>query len=84
MYLWVVWNILVCIVVEGIEFECLKEILVGLIILVLFMEDFGVVVWMIKDYVKDNDKLEVKVLVIGGVLYGVNEIDRLVKFLICD
>lgn len=79
VYLRVVRNTLARIAVEGTEFECLKETLVGPTILALSMEDPGAAARMIKDYAKDNDKLEVKALAIGGVLYGANEIDRLAK-----
>lgn len=44
----------------------------------------GVVVCFIKDFVKDYDVFEVKVLVIGGVVYDVKDIDILVKLFICD
>lgn len=79
VYLKVVRNTLARIAVEGTEFECLKETLVGPTILALSIEDPGAAARMIKDYAKENEKLEVKALAVGGVVYGANEIDRLAK-----
>lgn len=79
VYLKVVRNTLARIAVEGTEFECLKETLVGPTILALSLEDPGAAARMIKDYAKTHDKLEVKALAVGGVMYGAAEIDRLAK-----
>jgi large subunit ribosomal protein L10 len=79
VYLRVVRNTLARRAVEGTEFECLVESLVGPTILALSMEDPGAAARIIKEYAKGHDDLEVKALAVGGTLYGASEIDRLAK-----
>ncbi|MBL4865274.1 MAG: 50S ribosomal protein L10 [Pseudomonadales bacterium] len=79
VYLRVVRNTLARRAVEGTEFECLKDTLVGPTIIALSIEDPGSAARLIKDFAKEHDKLEVKALAVGGVAYGAHEIDRLAK-----
>lgn len=79
VYLRVVRNTLARIAVEGTEFECLKENLVGPTIIALSIEDPGAAARIIKDFAKENEKLEVKALAVGGIMYGAEELDRLAK-----
>lgn len=79
VYLRVVRNTLARRAVEGTEFECLAESLVGPTILAFSMEDPGAAARIIKEYAKGHDDLEVKALAVGGTLYGASEIDRLAK-----
>lgn len=62
----VVCNILVKCVVEGIDFECFFDLFVGLSLIVFFLEYFGVVVCIFLDFVKKNEKFEVKMVVFEG------------------
>lgn len=77
IYLHVVKNTLAQRAVAGTEFECLTPMLVGPLVLGFSMEDPGAVGRVIKDFAKDNDKLVVKALAVGGTLYGAGDIDRL-------
>jgi large subunit ribosomal protein L10 len=77
VYLHVVKNTLAKRAVEGTQFECLNPALVGPIVLGFSLEDPGAVGRVIKDFAKDNDKLVVKAVSIGGQLYGSKDIDRL-------
>src|SRR5258708_7399504 len=77
IYLHVVKNTLASRAVEGTEFECLKSALVGPIVLGFSLEDPGSVGRVIKDFAKDNDKLVVKAVAVGGTLYGPKDIERL-------
>ena len=77
IYLHVVKNTLARKAVEGTEFECLKPALVGPLVLGFSLEDPGAVGRVIKDFAKENDKLVVKALAVGGTLYGAKDIDRL-------
>lgn len=79
VYLRVVRNTLARRAVEGTEFACLDEALVGPTVLAFSLEDPGAAARIIKDYAKEHDKLEVKALAVGGVMYGASEIDRLAK-----
>jgi large subunit ribosomal protein L10 len=77
IYLHVVKNTLARKAVEGTAFECLKPALVGPLVLGFALEDPGAVGRVIKDFAKENDKLVVKALAVGGTLYGAKDIDRL-------
>ncbi len=77
IYLHVVKNTLAKRAVEGTEFECLGPALTGPLVLGFSLEDPGAVGRVIKDFAKDNDKLVVKAVAVGGTLYGAKDIDRL-------
>ncbi len=79
VFLKVVRNTLARRAVEGTEFECLKDALVGPTIIALSLEDPGAGARLLKDFAKENDKLEVKAFAVGGELYGAEELDRLAK-----
>lgn len=77
VYLHVVKNSLASRAVEGTDFECLKAALVGPLVLGFSLEDPGAVGRVIKDFAKDNEKLVVKAIAVGGTLYGAKDIERL-------
>lgn len=77
IYLHVVKNTLAIKAVKGTDFECLTPALVGPLVLGFSLEDPGSVGRVIKDFAKENDKLVVKALAVGGTLYGAKDIDRL-------
>ncbi len=77
IYLHVVKNTLAAKAVKGTEFECLTPALVGPIVLGFSLEDPGSVGRVIKDFAKDNEKLVVKAIAVGGTLYGPKDIERL-------
>lgn len=84
VFLKVVKNMLVLCVVVGIEFEVVKDVLIGLLLYVFLIEEFGVVGCLIKEFVKGNDKLKVKVVFVEGKLYLVEYVDVLVLLLIFE
>ena len=79
VYLRVVRNTLVKRAVEGTEYECLNDALVGPTLLAFSQEDPGAAARLLKDYAKDFDELEVKALSIGGDLLGADQLDRVAK-----
>ena len=79
VYLKVVRNTLAKRAVEGTEYECLSDSLVGPTILAFSQADPGAAARLIKDFAKDHDALEVKALAVGGVAYGAKDIDVLAK-----
>ncbi|MGI9283731.1 MAG: 50S ribosomal protein L10 [Endozoicomonas sp.] len=79
VYLKVVRNTLARRAVEGTEFECLQESLVGPTVLAFSQEDPGAAARLMKDFAKENDALEVKALSISGQLLGAEQIDVLAK-----
>lgn len=77
VYLRVVKNTLARRAVEGTEFECIQEGLTGPMVLAFSMEDPGSAARVLKDFAKDNEKLEVKIVSIGGQLFGAADLERL-------
>ena len=79
VYLRVVKNTLARRALQGTEFECLQESLVGPLILAFSQEDPGSAARVLKDFVKEpgNDKLVVKALAIGNRVLPATELDRL-------
>ncbi len=79
VYLRVVKNTLARRALQGTDFECLQESLVGPLILAFSQEDPGSAARVLKDFVKEpgNDKLVVKALAIGNRVLPATELDRL-------
>jgi large subunit ribosomal protein L10 len=65
--------------VEGTEFECLGEVLVGPTLFGFSMEDPGAAARLFKDFAKENENFEIKALAVGGKLLGAEQIDALAK-----
>lgn len=79
VYLRVVKNSLARRAFEGTEFECMSEGLSGPLVLALSQEDPGSAARVINDFAKDHEKLEVKLVSIGGKLLDPGEIKTLAK-----
>ncbi|MDG2420188.1 MAG: 50S ribosomal protein L10 [Gammaproteobacteria bacterium] len=79
VYLRVVRNTLLRRAIEGTEFECIREVLVGPTLLALSEEDPGAAARVLKDFSKENGEFEIKALSIGGKLLDASQIDVLAK-----
>lgn len=79
VYLRVVRNTLLKRAVEGTDYECLVEALVGPTILAFSQEDPGAAARVLKDFAKENVRFEVKALAISGNLLPASQIDVLAK-----
>lgn len=77
VYLRVVKNTLARRALEGTDFECMNEGLVGPLMLAFSQEDPGAAARVMNDFSKDNEKLNVKLVSIGGELLDTSEIKRL-------
>ena len=77
VYVRVVKNTLAKRAIEGTDFECMSEALVGPLVLAFSQEDPGAAARVIQDFAKQNDKLVVKVVSIGGKLLAPGDIKRL-------
>ena len=77
VYIRVVKNTLAKRALEGTEFECMNEGLVGPLILAFSQEDPGSAARVVKDFSKEHDLLKVKMLSIGGQLLEASELERL-------
>ena len=79
VYLRVVKNTLARRAVEGTDFACLQDGLVGPLIVGFSLEDPGSAGRLFADFSKKTDKLVVKLVAVGGKQYGAAELDRLAK-----
>lgn len=79
VYLRVVKNTLARRAVEGTDFACMQDGLTGPLVLAFSQEDPGSAARVISDFVKTNDKLEVKLVSIGGKMLPAAEIQTLAK-----
>jgi large subunit ribosomal protein L10 len=77
VYMRVVKNTLAKRALEGTDYECMAEALVGPLILAFSQEDPGAAARVIKDYAKEHEKLVVKAVSISGKLLAANELERL-------
>ena len=77
VYLRVVKNTLARRALEGTEFECINDGLVGPLVLAFSQEDPGSAARLVKDFAKEHDKLVTKMLAVGGVMLPANELERL-------
>ncbi len=79
VYLRVIKNTLVKRAVEGTEFECMRDSLVGPLVIAFSQEDPGAAARLVKNYSKDNDKLIPRVIAIGGEVLEIAQLDALSK-----
>ncbi len=79
VHLQVVKNTLARRALQGTDFECMCEGLVGPLVLAFSREDPGAAARVVKDFSKENDKLVVRLVSVGGQLLEPSEIDRLAK-----
>ena len=77
VYLRVVKNTLAKRALEGTDFACMNDALVGPLLLAFSQEDPGAAARVIKAFAKEHDKLVVKMLSVGGQLLPANDIERL-------
>lgn len=75
----VVRNTLAKRAIEGTEFECLGEAMLGPNILAFSLDDPGAGARVFKDFAKSNENFEVKALSVGGKLLAADQIDVLAK-----
>lgn len=79
VYVRVVRNTLAKRAVEGTDFACMQEGMVGPLVYGFSMEDPGAVARVMGEFSKENDKFEVKMVSLGGKLLPAEEIDKLAK-----
>ena len=75
VYLKVVRNTLARRAVIDTDFACVKEALIGPMVLAFSKEDPGAAARIFRDFAKDHEKLEVKMLSLGGKLLEANQLD---------
>ena len=75
VYVRVVRNTLAKKALEGSEFSCLEDALVGPTLVAFSEEDPGAAARLLKDYSKEIESFEVKAIAIGGESFGPDRID---------
>lgn len=79
VYMRVVKNTLARRALEGTEFECMSDELVGPLLLAFSLEDPGAAARVVKDFSKEHEELATRLVAIGGQVYPASELDRLAK-----
>ena len=77
VFLKVVKNTLATRAVAGTEYECVKDVLVGPLLYAFSLEEPGAAGRLIKEFAKGNDKLQPKVVAVGGQLYPASHVEVL-------
>jgi large subunit ribosomal protein L10 len=77
VYLRVIKNTLARRAVEGTNFECMREGLVGPLLLAFSQEDPGAAGRLLKDFVRSHEKLVVRLVSVGGQVLTPMDLDRL-------
>jgi large subunit ribosomal protein L10 len=79
VYLRVVKNTLARRALQGTHFECMQQNLMGPLIFAFSQEDPGAAARVIRDFIKDkdNEKLVVRFLSVGGRLWPAEDLQRL-------
>jgi large subunit ribosomal protein L10 len=77
VYLKVVKNTLAKRALEGTQYECMRDGLVGPLMLAFSQEDPGSAARLIKDFTKLNSLLTVKMISIGGELFDASQLTKL-------
>ena len=75
----VVRNTLARRALEGTDFECINDSLVGPSLFGFSMQDPGAAARIFKDFAKQNEKFEVKALAVSGQMLGAEQLDVLAK-----
>jgi len=79
VYVRVVKNTLARKAVEGTDFACMQDGLVGPLLLAFSLEEPGSAARVISAFAKTHDKLVTKLVAVGGKQYGASELERLSK-----
>lgn len=77
VYLRVVRNTLARRAVEGTAFACLREALIGPLMLAFSQHEPGAAARLIRDFAKENEKLLVKTLAFDGQMLPAKDLDKL-------
>ena len=77
VYLKVVKNTLAARAVAGTEYEVVQDKLVGPLLYAFSIEEPGAAGRLIKEFAKGNDKLQAKVVAVGGQVYPASHVDVL-------
>ena len=75
----VVRNTLARRALENTDFDCMRDVLTGPLVLAFSQNEPGAAAKLFKDFMKEHEKLEVKALAISGQLLGAKDLDVVAK-----
>jgi len=75
----VVRNTLARRALQGTEYECVYDALVGPSLFGFSMEDPGAAARLFKDFAREQERFQVKALAVGGQMLGADQLDVLAK-----
>jgi len=79
IYLRVVRNTLARRAVEGTDFACVQQELVGPLLLAFSLKEPSAAARLLQSFIKDNEELKVKFLSLSGKLLAANDIGKIAK-----
>ena len=79
VYLRVVRNTLARRALEGTEFECMTDQLTGPLVLAFSKDEPGAAARLIRNFSKDHDNLEARIVSIGGAAHGPEQLEAIAK-----
>lgn len=79
VYMRVIRNTLASRALEGTEFACLQPELVGPTILAFSLAEPSAAARLLRDFIKENEKMTIKVLSIGGKLLSAKDLEIVAK-----
>lgn len=79
VYMRVVRNTLARRALEGTEFDCMRGDLTGPMVLAFTNEEPGAAARLFRDFTKDHEALQVKILSVGGKLFGAKDLNAIAK-----
>jgi large subunit ribosomal protein L10 len=65
--------------IQGTDFECMQDVLLGPNVLAFSIDDPGAAARVFKEFAKNNDAFEIKALSVGGKMLAADQIDALAK-----
>lgn len=79
VYLRVVRNTLAKRAIINTDFECIKDELLGPVVLAFSKEEPSAAARLIRDFAKEHEKLEVRALSVGGTLFAADKLEDVAK-----
>jgi large subunit ribosomal protein L10 len=79
VYMRVIPNTLASRALNETEYSCLQEVLVGPVVLLFSLEDPGAAARLVREFVKGNEKFDVKALALGGKLLPAKQLEAVAQ-----
>ncbi len=84
IYLRVIKNTLARRGLSGTSYQCMSDKLTGPLVWAFSQEDPGAAAQLFKEFAKEHDSIEVKLVAVEGMLMDISMVDRLANLPTCD